>query len=470
MSEEGHAPEGMGDMDGAAPEGSAPPPADLASQPPPMGDASPPPMGDASPPPMGSQPPMASTPPPEEQWSEPPPDMPPPSEDIQVEASAPSPQPGSAKPKKRKKIDLKSRLSTVRASGSMALGSSPSTADRKSDPLAFPPPPTSGGVPAPRLPGALGPMVSSPFAPPEPEKKVTAQAQTIKVEMGEEVQQERAKTKKRSAVYVAIAAIAAGAIGFILGGVREKATAGNLAVEGAKGLAADIEAANTQMSDLSDALRNAGDKLSTEEFPDELAEILKSTNVDFDTSKFKSRVRGLPAAPFANLLAYTQGVDDLNKKKDALRNLLGRAKKPVVDFIAEKKKPKMKYAITFGKSQKQLVAEFVSIKDPFEVKGDWPAKITIVKGKGKKAKEEELKRFDGKGKVGQDKLALPIEHKSASQFTDLTLIYALRKALGDTRSMIDGVESNIPAQQKDGLLKDGKQLVEELNKIALKGT
>jgi len=373
------------------------------------------------------------------------------------------------KPKKRRKIDLKSRLSSVRSTASIA--GSFAGADQASDPLAFPPPPSTGSVPAPRLPGGISaPMVSSPFAPPEPEKKPTAQQQVIKVD-AEDIQAARKKTSKKVAIYVAIAAIAAGAAGFLLGMTRERGAAGYRAIEGANGLATDIEAANKTMSDLSDTLRTAGESLGNEEYPDSLLEALKSMNVDFDASKFKGRsVGGLPAEVFNQLLTYTNGVDKLNTQKDTLRNLLGKAKGTVTKYWKEKKKPEVKFGILFGKQNKQMVAEFVPLKEPFEAKGDWPAKITVVQPAGKgKTKETEVGRFNGKGKIGSDKLVLPVAPKSVAGFTDITVIYKLRKALDDTRALIDGKESPIPDQQTDGLLKGGKHLIEGMKKISQQG-
>lgn len=405
----------------------------------------------------GSVPPQDYAPPPAA--SEPPPPA--------AQVSAP---PQDSTPKKKRKIDLKSRLSSVRASGSMALSSSPSGAERKSDPLAFPPPPATGSVPAPRLPG-VGPLVKSAFAPPEPEKKASAVAQTIKVEVGEEIQQERAKTKKKSAIYITIAAVMAMVMGFFLGQARERGRAGNLAVEGAQGLATDVENANKTMSTLSDALRNAVDQLAIDEFPNDLEELLKTNHVDFDATKFKGRyVGGLPPEVFNPLLAYTNEIEKLNKQKDSLRNLLGAAKPQVEKYIAEKSKPTIKFAILFGKQGDNQIAELVPLKEPFQVKGDWPGKFTILQPADKgKTKESEVNRYTDKGKLDGEH-ALPIQPKSVAGFTDLTLIYKLRNALTDLRLMIEGNESpENPSLATDGLLKDGKELVEGLERVARAG-
>jgi len=328
--------------------------------------------------------------------------------------------------------------------------------------------PVSGGVPAPKLPGVSAPVLSSPFAPPEPEKKVSAQAQTIKVEVGEEIHQERAKARKKTAIFVAIAAGITLIIGFILGQTRERGRAGNLAIEGADALASDVENANKTMSDLSDALRNAVEQLGNDEYPTALVEKLKSTNVDFSAENFHGKsVGGLPAETFNQLLAYTNSVEKLNKQKDTLRNLLGQAKPLVEKYIKEKKKPTVQFAITFAKKDKKEVAQIMQLAKPFEVEGDWPEKFKVVSGSGQKKEELEVEMFDGK--VDKPKVAMPVDPKSSARFTDLTLLFKLRKALTDTRQLIDGVESPNPSLQSDGLLRDGKRLIENLKKVARAG-
>jgi hypothetical protein len=394
-----------------------------------------------------------------------PPAEPEPTPQAEVQVSAPEPKKTK---KKKRKIDLKSRLSSVRATGSM-VSASGSVGERKSDPLSFPPPPVSGGVPAPKLAGVSAPLMSSPFAPPEPEKKVSAQAQTIKVEVGEEIHQERAKAKKKTAIYVALAALLMGVIGFFLGGAQERGRRGKKIITEAAQLAEHVATANTTMSDLSDALRNANEQLGQDEFPSALVETLKTTNVDFSADKFPSSIGGLPPGEFNQLLAYTNGVEKLNKQKDVLRNLLGQAKPLVEKYIKEKEKPTVGFAITFSKVEKKDVARLVTIDKPFEVKGDWPAKFTVVSGSGKKKEEAEVSMWDGKGKVTAPKVAIPIDPKTSARFTDLTLLFKLRKAMSDTNVIIDGQDSPVPSQQTDGLLKEGKNLVEGLQKVSRAG-
>jgi len=239
-------------------------------------------------------------------------------------------------------------------------------------------------------------------------------------------------------------------------------------VEGASGLANDISEANKTMSGMSDAIRAALEKLGNDEYPDELAEVLKSTNVPFSAANFKGRAVGsLPPEVLTALLNYNTGVEKLNKNKDLLRNLVGTAKPQVLEFIQHKSKPVMSHAVIFTKNGEKVTAEVRKLKEPFVVKDKWPDDFTVLIGAGKKAKEQEAKRYKG-GKFleGDDKQAIPIVEKTVAKLTSRELVFKLRFALDDTKNLIDGVESPRPDLQTDGLLKEGERLIKELKKVA----
>ena len=370
------------------------------------------------------------------------------------------------KPKKRK-IDLKSRLSSVRASGSMAA--LPSAGG--SDPLAFPPPAVQGSVPPPKMlsgaGGGFGP-VSSPFAPPEPEVKKSAQQQTIKVEVGEEVLAYRKKARRKTLLYVALTTVIFLAVGFALGGARERGLAGHKAITGAAGLAKDVKAANVQMKDMAQELMKAAEKLGQDEYPDDLSAFLSKTNVAFDASRFRGRsVGGLPPEVLKSLLAFTQGVAQLNRKKDALRNLLGAAKKQTLKYFDEKKNPVVNFSILLEKQADKVSALLVMNKKPFKSKEKkWPEKYTVITPAGKKTKDVEAVRFDGKGKLFDGKKVIPVKERTVARYSSKALVGSLSKALRVTKEIIDGNNSPIPALQTDGLIKTGTRLAEALEKTA----
>lgn len=367
------------------------------------------------------------------------------------------------KPKKRK-IDLKSRLSGVRATG--GLGSSSSTGDRQSaDPLSFPPPPATGSVPAPALPaGIAAPMVSSPFAPPEVEKKPTAQQQTIKVEMGEEVHAARKKGRKATFLIAGLAALIFGAVGFGMGVTFKGGENKRQAKEHAGTVATKAEEANKTVSDMSDALRKAEESLVNDEFPSDLGEYLKTTAVGFEAKS--KQVKGLPSTAFHLYLEYNTGVEKLNKQKDKVRGLLEGTKKDITIYFKTKKKKEIKFAVVLGQvgKQKKHVAEFLLIKKPFPEEGDWPAEFSVAKGK----KDLKVNLFKPKGKlVGGDKpTAFVVTPKTSEKYTKGgQMALQLRAAILGMKEMIDGKDHPRPELQIDGVLKDGKDLIDALKKI-----
>jgi hypothetical protein len=366
------------------------------------------------------------------------------------------------RPKKRK-IDLKSRLSSVRSTASF---SGTPTSSEGRDPLSFPPPPT-GSVPAPRLPGGMSaPSVSSPFATPEPEVKPTAQQQTIKVEIGEEVVAERRKTQKKMMLVVALAGVACLFAGWQVGIVYERGKSGFKAVESASALSADIEAANKAMISLSDALRDGTEKIGGDEYPAELVEQLSKTNIPFSSENFQGKgVSGLPADLQRELLNYTSGVGDLNEQKDKLRNLLGASKGAMEKYAKEKASPVVNFSVIFDKQNNNPVAVLVPNKAPFEQGGTWPDKYSVSKPDGKETKELEVERTKG-GPVDKEGIAMPVLEDSVAGFTRDQFRFQLRKAVADIKALIDGRDSPDPNQQVDGLLKEGDRLIEQLRKVA----
>jgi hypothetical protein len=379
---------------------------------------------------------------------------------------------GGSDPKgKRKKIDLKSRLSSVRATGAM-----PATpgGERKSDPLSFPPPLAGGAsVPPPRLPGGIvAPRISSPFAPPEPEVKQTAQAQTIKVEIGEEVHAERKKTSKRTALLAFIFSVIAGALGFFVGTTFQKGQDGRQAIKGATALGGELEAANKKMLEFADGLSKAVEAIGNDEVPEGLEELLKTTSVPFSSANFQGKsVGGLPAELQMALFQYAVGVEKLNDRKDTLRNIYGQVKPMIEKQIAEKKKATVPFTVVLAKmgSDQKLVARVLGVKEPFEEDGKWPEKFTSLEPTDQpgKFKDSEVVRWDGKDKLpDQGTMAIPLDRASSARLGNAAEIVRFKLRVVEVREIIDGSEGPTPDMQKEGLRKLGERISQELKKIA----
>jgi hypothetical protein len=369
---------------------------------------------------------------------------------------------------KKARIDLKSRLSSVKGAASMPAagrGTEPSSRD----PLSFPPP---ASVPPPAIsPAGVAPLMPSPFAPPpQPEApKPTAIQQTIKVEVGEEVEAERKALKRRATLFAGIGLVAGAALGFLIGGVREKGLQGKKAIAGANALAGDVETANKAMLDLSDSLRAGAEALAADKYPEELVGKLKGIHVPFSAGNFVGKgVGGLPAEALGTLLRYTSGVDDLNEKKDKLRNLLERQKADIEKYYEQKKSPTLGFSVVFSRAGDNLVAELVPNKEPLPEKGKWPDRYKVVRRAGNEQKDVEAERYIKGDKLVdfQTPIAVPVEPRSVAAFTAERFIAELQRAFFDMRELIDGKAGPVPGQETEGLIKQGERLIQSLKKIA----
>lgn len=397
--------------------------------------------------------------------------------------------------KPKKKIDLKARLKTQMGVGTP--GALPPPPD-----LGAPPPPDSsegGGAPGaanggvgatpvpvavPSAPGSIRPpaviapppaisggIPLPPFArqqqAPKPEKKTAAQ-ETIKVEIGEEIHQERKKWQQRVGFGVAAGALLGLAIGFVAGGSKEKGDVAKAAARGAKDLEKEVKTAGETMQKLAQKLADAQTQLESKKFPDELVTELGGLNVPFDATRLDKRnVGGLPNRVQSMLFKFSAGAEDVNKTKDSLRNILGLAKGPLTAGWEEEANPKAKYSILFRSEGKdKVVGDIVPNKEAFPWKGDFQGSYTIVKLEGGKPADKKATRWIKGDLVGNDPIVVPIDPKSMAGFTADATLGKLRKAIYDLKSDLEGNKEN-PAAETTGLIKLADDLQNDLHKIGL---
>ncbi|WP_437604125.1 formin [Sorangium sp. So ce590] len=328
-----------------------------------------------------------------------------------------------------------------------------------------PPPGISPGIPLPPFAPAPRPVIQT--SPPKP----TAAAQTIKVEVGEEVEQERRKASKRTALYASLAALLGIAVGFAVGGTKERGDRAKLAIEGAAALEKDVRAANAKMEELTKKLEEGAAKLSQKSFPAELTTELGAINVPFDATNLEGKQIGsLPGRVMRQLLAYTTSVQDLNKTKDSLKNLLTAAQSSVEKSWKEQDEPVVNFSVVFRRDGDKTLAELVPNKAPFPFGKDWPAKYAVTRlertQQGLKPAEKEATRWTKGDIAGGDLQALPVDPQSVAAFTSEQIVFKLRGAMIDVRQLLEGNKEN-PATETAGLIKEGDDLANELRKVSL---
>lgn len=388
---------------------------------------------------------------------------------------------------KKPKIDLKARLGKGGgAAGAPAPIPAPSVGSVP-PPAAVPPPALGTPIPIPMptasQPGApMMPGLGMPFAQPSrpapapPPAPVSAAQQTIKVEVGEEVHEERRKASKRTGLYAGIAVVVGMAVGFGIGGLKKDHDYDYAAIAGAGLLEKDVKAATEKVVELKEKLQGGEDKLRNKEYPDDLVSALSAINVPFAIDNLQHKqVGNLKSSLQQSLFAYVMAVEDVNKAKDKLRNLLGApdVKKAVTKAWTEEKEPLFNYAVMLSSDNKGMVATLVPTKDPFPEGKDWPANVSVMivqqSQQGAKQVEKKATRWE-KGDPsrlisGTDPVVVPVDPDSTAAFTSQEIIRKLAIGIRDIRVTLEGDASD-PTNEKAGLQKAGEDLANELHKVA----
>lgn len=402
--------------------------------------------------------------------------------------------------KTKKKIDLKARLGKSTLTGMTSPtalpipGASPSGSGL--------PPPDSGPGSAPSsAPGAVGtpvpmpsvrppmpmpmgiappPGILPPFAPQSrpaapKEVKPTAAQQTIKVEIGEEIHEERKKAKRNAALAALFGAIVGGVLGWVAGGSSEKGGRLTEAARGAGLLEQDVKAAGEKMTDLDTKITEAKTLLGTNAFPDALVSALAAINIPFEAGNLDGKnVGSLSGKMLHSLLTFTAEVGTLNDDKDALKNSLPAAQPLLNKVWKEAKDPMASFAVFFSGGDKKVVAEIAEIKDPFAIKGEFPATFTVKRLDGGKPADKKVTRWIKGDLTGNDTIAIPIEVKSTTGLTSEQLMkagLASDQSMKTVSLMFDRIQKSLhgnpddPTNPKPGLLKECEDIAVDLHKI-----
>lgn len=401
----------------------------------------------------------------------------------------------------KKKIDLKARLGKTTQVGLGAPtplpipgGAGPTPAPPSSDPGSIPSSapsvpssaPSSGGarptgaptpvpIPAPiaSVPGLSPGIPIPPFAQPQraapaPQPKPTAAQQTIKVEIGEEIEIERKKWKSRVAMGAVFGAAIGLGIGFVGGGSKSTGDRARAAARGAALLEKDVKGSVEKLKELEEKLTDAAEKLKSKTYPEDLATSLAGLKIPFDSTNLDGKdVGSLPPRVLRSVLTFTSSVEALDKDRESLKNIVGFAKDPITKAWKEEKAPVAHFSVVFrSDGDKKVVAELVPNKEPFAWKGNFPDKIKLTRLEGNKPAEKTANRWVKGDLPGNDLTAIPVDPKSVAAFSSEQLVGKLIKGVYDLRVQLSGNKEN-PTNETPGLVKMADDLANELHKASL---
>jgi len=367
---------------------------------------------------------------------------------------------------KKPKIDLKARLGkkTVSAPVAGPGGSIPPPAGIPK-PSGIP----AAGIPAPPFQSATAthrpaPVVdvSNPYGAMQPAAApVVAQPQTIRIELGDDVVRANRGGKTKVAVLALITALIGVGVGYTVDGAAERGAGAEAAIEGAKQLTKDVEAANTKIAELADLLKSAREKLGKSQFPEDEVSKLGALNIPFDGTNLTGKGIGRFKADVVTMLInFASSASEANDNKGDLQRVLSGQKKAVQDFLDSQTKPQVRWSVIVSGSPAGPVGSMQLIPTPFPAADKWPDSFELAAPQGKKTV---VKRYTKGEAATEEPTFIPIDPATQGSVCPADVLVRLRGRLSDMEEVLRG--NPTPGEEKTGLLEAGQTLVKKLKDI-----
>ncbi|MEZ4296060.1 MAG: hypothetical protein R3B70_13880 [Polyangiaceae bacterium] len=232
----------------------------------------------------------------------------------------------------------------------------------------------------------------------------------------------------------------------------------------------DVHAANGKLSELSDLLQEANEKMARKEYPSALAGQLDALSVPFDAGNLDQRaITDFPREVVRALLDYAAQAQALNRSTGQLKNVLSMLEPQVKKAWQEEKEPVVSYSVVFESGAGgATIAQLVPVKSPFKLDGPLPNDFVVVvpdytEGKTR-AREKQAKRWQSGALVGADPIAIPVSPQTTAFLIDKALPQ-LRLRIIEAMEVIRGSNLGTPSETP-GLLKTGEKIEQELAKLA----
>jgi hypothetical protein len=366
---------------------------------------------------------------------------------------------------KKPKIDLKARLGkkTVSAPATGPGGSIP--------PPAGIPKPSGVGIPAPPFQSPSqtsrpAPMVdaSNPYGAMAPSVAPRAEPAAIRIEMSDDVMRAQKGGRTKVLVLAIITAILGGFVGFTLGGASERGKGTDAAMEGAKDLTKDIEAANKKIEALADVLKSAKEKLGKAQFPEEEVSKLGALSIPFSGTNLSGKGIGRFKSDVLNgLITFATASAEANDQKEKIQSVLSRNKKGVLEFLDGQKNPVVRWSVIVGGSPLGPIASMQPVPTPFLIqspdKKAWPESFELMDDK----KKVVVKRYTKGDAASEDPTYIPVDPSTQSLVCPNDVLFSIRRELSGMEEVLRG--NPTPGEEKVGLLEQGQTLVKRLKQI-----
>jgi hypothetical protein len=385
---------------------------------------------------------------------------------------------------KKSKIDLKARLGKA--------------------PAAATPAPTPSGVPTPAIPPPMGSVPGIPAAPPagiappfaqpqaapsqpapppppkvdasDPFGSIAASAARpapaeIKIEVGDEVIAAQQRAGKKTFMLAGFTAIIGLVLGYAFGNRSAEAQGASRALEGAKELSADVEKSQAKIKELNEKLAAAVKSLGEKKFPESFSTELGGLSIPFGGDKLAGKNIGrFDPSTMRLLLTYAGDVEQLNARKDVLKNLFAGQKQAISDALAQAEKPKVNFGVLVQKTQDHgpvgVLAPIPAGQSWGFKDATWPAKFKINTGR----ELVDVDRYTAGDVVSNPPKVsvIPLEPDSVATAFPNDVVIKLQSELRKTMEQLGGKSGATPDEEDAGVLKEGDQLLNALKKIGAK--
>jgi len=289
---------------------------------------------------------------------------------------------------------------------------------------------------------------------------------TIKIELDEATMRAAQRGGKRSAILATITALGGLGLGFAWGGRSADAKGASFALQGAQDLIVDIDKSQGKIKDLEGKIAAAVKDLKDKKYPDAFANDLGGLSIPFGADKLAGRNIGrLEPKTLTMLFNYTNDVEALNDRKDALKNLFSAQKPAIQSALGAAGNPKVGWSVFIQKSPAHgpvAVLAAINPADSFGYKDSWPGRFKISNGR----ELVDTDRYTAGDVVSSEKniKAIPLDPDSVTSSFPSDILARITSELAKTDAVLTG--NGTPGDDNEtGILQKGDELLKALRKV-----